>query len=129
MSKVDWRRIDESWLGSAPNGSCYAVLLDDEGWWAMSDGRWQIGPFADPADAMQLIELREMDLGLAMAGSKPDAGIPVFWIVRGVTRADEEVRAIVRCSSEDFAVGRFERAYGERGPFADVRAERLSRMP
>jgi hypothetical protein len=94
----------------------------------MSDENWQVGPFADPADAMQIVELREMDVGLAMAGSKPGVGAAAgLWIVRGLTRAEEEVRVIIRALSRDLALGRFKQTYADRGPFAELWAERLTR--
>jgi hypothetical protein len=133
MPKIRWQRSEDSWVGRVKGERVrYDVGRDAGGWWVRQGQDWLLGPFADPADAMQLAEIREEGTDLATAGGKPGlsyAMATALWRVEAVDAAGRTTRAIVRGASPDEAVDRFRKAHAPQGPLADLRVEPMARPP
>ncbi|HEY0522712.1 MAG TPA: hypothetical protein VGD08_04930 [Stellaceae bacterium] len=133
MPKIRWQRSDDSWIGRVKGERIrYDVGRDAGGWWVRQGQAWVLGPFGDPADAMQLAEVREEGTDLATAGGKPGlshAMPAALWHVEAVDAAGRTARAIVRGASPDEAADRFREAHAAQGPFAALRVEPMTRAP
>jgi hypothetical protein len=133
MPKIRWQRSDDNWVGRIKGEKVrYDVGHDAGGWWVRQGQDWQLGPFEDPADAMQLAEIREEGTDLATAGGKPGLShraATALWRVEAVDAAGRTARAIVRSASPDEAADRFREAHAGQGPLGKLRVERMARPP
>jgi hypothetical protein len=132
MPKIRWQRSDDSWIGRVKGERIrYDIRQDVGGWWVRQGQDWRLGPFLDPADAMQLAEIREEGTDLATAGGKPGSSrgtaASALWHVEAVDSTGKTARAIVRSASADEAAGRFREAHTAQGPFTDLRVTPMAR--